>query len=299
MKCSKVLRLLPLYFDGILTQVSTEEVASHLRACPTCTAELLKIERLAQALASISDVELPRSLAEALESILRKRNIHRLSTKARRYSIERRASLRRAALNLGYAALVAALVFAVAKSNVWQNRQAPSASAPSAVEKQASRPPIELKQPLKEKSAEPGVESLERFKGGAGLSLQPEVAISKKDYAVEDVEDVKFTSVVLSFADQYTADDATTLRDRMVSGIIDAAGQAGQDAGSTARALSTALAAVDKPALPAYAERASLQGRDVWLFVLVWSPAGSTGPLSSASVVVIDTASNEVVHTTE
>jgi len=141
------------------------------------------------------------------------------------------------------------------------------------------------------------VESLERFKGGIGLSLQPEVAISKQDYTVEDVDDVKFTSVVLSFADRYTAEDAVALRGKMVSGIIDAAGQAGQDIGSTSRALSTALAAIDKPALPAYAERASLQGRDVWLFVLVWSPGGSTGALSSASVVAVDPASNEVVLT--
>ncbi|MDP2212184.1 MAG: zf-HC2 domain-containing protein [Candidatus Aquicultor sp.] len=297
MKCSKALRLLPFYYDGILRQERAEEVASHIRACPSCSAEFLKIERLSQALSSLSDVELPRSLAEELESTLRKRNVHRLSTKARRYSIAKRASLLRAALNLGYAALFAALIFAVAQTSTWQNWQAPSASAPSALEKQNSRPPVKLKQPLKEKSAEPGVESLERFKGGIGLSLQPEVGISKEDYAVEDVEDVKFTSVVLSFADRYTAEDAVALRDKMVSSIIDAAGQAGQDAGSTSRALSTALAAVDKPALPAYAERASLQGRDVWLFVLVWSPAGSTGALSSASVVVIDPASNEVVHT--
>jgi hypothetical protein len=297
MKCSKALRLLPLYYDDVLRQERADEVASHIRACPSCSAELQKIEQLAQALSSLSDVELPRSLVEELQSTLRKRSVHRLSTKARRYCIEKRAPLLRAARNVGYTALAAAIVFAAVKSGLWQNRQAPTATPPNATVIENSRPPIELKQPLKEKSAEPGVESLERFKGGIGLSLQPEVGISKQDYAEEDVGDVKFTSVVLSFADRYTAEDAVTLRDKMVSGVIDAAGQAGQDVGTTSRALSTALAAIDKPALPAYAERARLQGHDVWLFVLVWSPQGSTGPLSSASVVVIDAASNQVVHT--
>lgn len=296
MKCSKALRLLPLYFDKTLTPASAEEVTLHIDACPLCSAELVKLENLSQTLASLSNVELPRSLATELESILRKRKIHRLSIAARRYSLERRSSILRLALNAGYAILVLLIVFAVSKSAIWQNRQTPSASSSNTSREEASRPPIELKQPLKEKKAEPGAESLGSFKGGAGLSLQPEVAVSKQDYALEDVDDVKFTSVVLSFAEEYTADDAVTLRDKMVSGVIDAAGRAGQDAGSTSRALEAALATIDHPALPAYAERASLQGREVWLFVLVWSPRGSTGPLSSASVVVIDPVSNQVLR---
>lgn len=297
MKCNQALRRLPLYFDKTLAPASADEVASHVKACPSCAAELLKIERLSQVLASLADVELPQSLATELTSILRKRNLHRLSTEARRYSIEKRSSILRSALNAGYAALIILIVFAVTKSAIWQNWQAPSADSPGTPREETARPPIELKQPVKEKMAEPGAESLESFKGDAGLSLQPEVAISKQDYALEDIDDVKFTSVVLSFADEYTANDAVALRDEMVGAVIKAAGQAGQDVDTTSQALSAALSAIDKPALPAYAERASLQGRNVWLFVLVWSPEGSTGPLSSASVVVIDPVSSQVVRT--
>lgn len=296
MDCRKARVSLPLYYDGTLAPQDTEDFEAHLRACPSCAGELAAIERLAELLDSLAGTALPQSLAAEIRAMLQRQRPREIALTARRFTATKKASLRRTARNIGFVVLVGIVALAVVTYGPWQDWRSGTAGSGETEVEQETQPPITLKQPPKEKPAEPGAESMRREDGAAGLILSPQVVVSGQAYTSADVEDAKFVPAVLEFAERFTARDVAAQQKPLRTSIITQAVEAGEAEDTIARALTAALGSLDGPALPVYAEKARLDAQDAWLIVLVWSPEGASDALSNASVVVVGAASSKVLH---
>jgi hypothetical protein len=66
MHCPRERSLLEEYFEGVLNERSRSQVAAHLESCAACTAELVQLERLSSALASVPQTDPGPGLLHAI-----------------------------------------------------------------------------------------------------------------------------------------------------------------------------------------------------------------------------------------
>ena len=109
MKCERIRELLSDYINGDLTQAVRALVDSHLESCPSCRAELAKLERMRSILRSFQPVEPPYGFTQKVLASYRARRERRVSP-LRRFLLGE-LQPRRA---LAYAAISLLLVFSFA-----------------------------------------------------------------------------------------------------------------------------------------------------------------------------------------
>src|SRR5680860_973661 len=66
MNCNKIIKLLNLYIDQALDAEYTQTVEEHLKSCPSCREEYLKLKQVVSALTSISPQPAPADFTQNL-----------------------------------------------------------------------------------------------------------------------------------------------------------------------------------------------------------------------------------------
>jgi len=66
MNCQKIKKLLNPYIDHILDAESTQQVEEHLKSCPTCREEYLKLKQVVSTLNSISPYSAPVDFTQSI-----------------------------------------------------------------------------------------------------------------------------------------------------------------------------------------------------------------------------------------
>ena len=69
MSCQEVRLLLSEYLDGEVSAAEGEMVKAHLAGCEFCARELALLRSTAEMLASVGEVEPPKSLLERIEAV--------------------------------------------------------------------------------------------------------------------------------------------------------------------------------------------------------------------------------------
>jgi len=64
MNCQKIIKLLNPYVDQVLDAESTQQVEEHLKSCPTCQAEYLRLKEMVASLNFLPQVSAPQNLTQ-------------------------------------------------------------------------------------------------------------------------------------------------------------------------------------------------------------------------------------------
>lgn len=70
MKCDKILELLPLYAENMLSKEEQGAVCEHLAACPSCQEELRFLKKITEEASNLPEIELSKGFDEALRNKL-------------------------------------------------------------------------------------------------------------------------------------------------------------------------------------------------------------------------------------
>lgn len=308
MNCKNARSILPLYFDNKLGTRELKELEAHLKTCPECSAALHKIEHLAGTLNGMSDVELPESISERLKSQTRpaapKAALRRVSQRL----AASKPRIFRLVANAAYILLLLAAVSVIFKLGFldrfsgygWQNSSKTTVTPETS--KPEFSPPVTLKNPPKAKADEPGAGELNGsadFNPGDKRFPHPQVLVTNKNYDRDSAADAMIKPSVVEFTLNYTTKHVPYFRENLSREIGSQARLDREDGRVVENCVLSLLAKLDKPALPAYAEKARFEGKDVWLVVVTWSErdSGPDSPLSRASLFIIDPVNNAVAYT--
>ncbi len=108
MNCQKIKKLLNLYIDKTLDADMTKQVDEHLKSCPACREEYLKLKQVVSALNSISPQPAPENFTENIMAKISQEDVQIQSSWMD--LLKRRISIPRFSFRLIGAAAVAALV---------------------------------------------------------------------------------------------------------------------------------------------------------------------------------------------
>jgi len=108
MDCQKIKKLLNLYIDQALDAESTQTVEEHLKSCPTCREEYLKLKQVVSALNSISPQPAPADFTQNLMAKISQEEIQIQSSWIDR--LKKQISFPQISFRLAGAAAAAALV---------------------------------------------------------------------------------------------------------------------------------------------------------------------------------------------
>ena len=108
MNCNKIIKLLNPYIDQALDAESTQTVEEHLKSCPTCREEYLKLKQVVSALNSISPQPAPANFTQNLMAKISQEEIQIQSSWIDR--LKKQISFPRLSFRLAGAAAAAALV---------------------------------------------------------------------------------------------------------------------------------------------------------------------------------------------
>ena len=108
MNCQKIKKLLNSYIDQILDRDTAQQVNEHLKSCPTCQDEYLRLKEIVASLNSLSPQPVPENLTENIMTKISQKEIQIQSSWMDR--IKRRISIPRLSIRLAGAAAVAALI---------------------------------------------------------------------------------------------------------------------------------------------------------------------------------------------
>ncbi len=110
MNCQKIIKLLNLYIDKALDAGTAQQVDEHLRSCPACREEYLKLKQVVSALNSISPQPAPTDFNQNLMAKISRKEIQIQSSWMDR--IKKQVSIPQLSFRLaGAAAIVAAVMF--------------------------------------------------------------------------------------------------------------------------------------------------------------------------------------------
>jgi len=294
MDCKRALQFLPAYYDKDLDRSDKIELEAHLNSCPDCSTESKKIERLADALKATYGIGLPLSLAGEFRSFIRRSRPRYLVNKFLLFFVVQRRDVVSFISETAFlSSLVLMTIGVITLYSWWDSSLAPGSTPTETASTAPSMP-----KPAKSKVAEPGAEKLiESGKYVSSNTALPQVVISNKHYARDDIGDIMLNKVILDHSSEYSIAQAAPLKDRLTMAVADKARLLGEDGACAQRCVKTALAILDKPALPVYVEKARFRDKTVWLVVLIWNTGGPSERLSKASVFAIDAAKNSIVYT--
>jgi hypothetical protein len=108
MNCKKIKKLLNPYVDQVLDAESIQQVEAHLKSCPTCHEEYLKLKQVVSALTSISPQSAPADFTQNIMAKISQEQIQIQSSWIDR--IKKQVSIPRLSFRLAGAAAVAALI---------------------------------------------------------------------------------------------------------------------------------------------------------------------------------------------
>ena len=108
MNCNKIIKLLNPYIDQALDAESTQTVEEHLKSCPTCREEYLKLKQVVSALNSISPQPAPADFTQNLMAKISQEEIQIQSSWIDR--LKKQISFPQISFRLAGAAAAAALV---------------------------------------------------------------------------------------------------------------------------------------------------------------------------------------------
>lgn len=305
MDCKRVRLILPAYYDKYVDQRDRTNIKLHLKACTSCADEFARIEKLSNALGAMSGVLLPYSLARELSIDISRSKTKRLATSILRSFIVQRRKLLIYLINMIYLSALVAFVVLSIEFDVWQRLTSTFSSASKETTSQSlnekkRRPLLELPKNSKQKKEEPGVESLNVKSGGpdalAGIP-KPEVIISGNRYSKDDIGDIVAKEVVLDFGSEYTIGKVGDVKDKLINEISDRARDLGEDGNAVKECINSLLVRLNKPALPAYVEKAYFKNKKVWLIVLTWNVGGPSEYLSNVSVYAVDPQQGKIIYT--
>ncbi|MHB8840530.1 MAG: anti-sigma factor family protein [Candidatus Aquicultor sp.] len=294
MDCKRALLFLPAYYDKDLDRSDRVELEAHLDSCAGCSTESKKIEKLADALKATYGIGLPLSLAGKFRSFIRRSRPRYLVNKFLLFFVvQRREIISFTSETAFLSGLVLMTIGVVTMYSWWVSRPAIDPSPTETV----STVPL-MPKPAKSKAVEPGAEKFTKSESYvSSKKALPQVVISNKRYDRDDIGDIMLNEVILDHSSEYSIAQATPLQDRLVMQVADKARLLGEDGACAQRCVNTALAILNKPALPAYIEKARFRDKPVWLVVLIWNTGNPSERLSKASVFAIDAAKNSIVYT--
>ena len=107
MNCNKIIKLLNPYIDQTLDAESTQTVEEHLKSCPTCREEYLKLKQVVSALNSISPQPAPADFTQNIMAKISQKEIQIQSSWLEH--LKRQLSFPRLSFRLAGAAAAAAL----------------------------------------------------------------------------------------------------------------------------------------------------------------------------------------------
>lgn len=125
---------------------------------------------------------------------------------------------------------------------------------------------------------------------------KPEVGLSDTNYDKDTIEQAAIKPVVVNFAQDYRIVEAHAYRQRIVTEMVSRARNLGLNPKTLQNSIEVALTAVNRPALPSYAEHVSSNGKNLWVIVVNWESGKRDVPLSRIAVFAIDAASIRVVE---
>ena len=108
MNCQKIIKLLNPYIDQVLDAEFTQTVEEHLKSCPTCREEYLKLKQVVSALNSISPQPAPANFTQNLMAKISQEEIQIQSSWIDR--LKKQISFPRLSFRLAGTAAAAALV---------------------------------------------------------------------------------------------------------------------------------------------------------------------------------------------
>ena len=108
MNCQKIIKLLNPYIDQVLDAESTQTIEAHLKSCPICREEYLKLKQVVSALNSISPQPAPANFTQNLMAKISQEEIQIQSSWIDR--LKKQISFPRLSFRLAGTAAAAALV---------------------------------------------------------------------------------------------------------------------------------------------------------------------------------------------
>lgn len=290
MDCVNVRDLLSAYIDKELEAEEKEQVEAHLKECPGCKKNLMRMKSAVKMVQSLGELEVPAEVSRSLREIAfaekdkpaHKRN---LFLPRLQYLI--------AAGAVAVIALVAILsqIDTIAPENVTTRQQAQ-------LEKTA--PPSKEYSNTRAQKAEAPTEGgvAEDRTNGASRDLAqtsakkigpwPDVIVSQKDYDTKAADQL-LADIKKKTDGFFTVNDAKELRnqamDLLVHKISDKAGINGELMRGPVSAI---LDQTKRSAIPVYMERAKFSKQDCWLLVVRWGFGGTSNNLDRASLYITD-----------
>lgn len=306
MDCKRARLILPAYFEKRVDQRDKINIELHLKSCAGCADAFAGIEKLSNALKAVSGILLPYSLAGELDIEISRSRTKRLATKVSRSFIIKRRALLAYIVNMLYISALVAFVLLAIRFDI--RRMSIPALFPTSKKESVSQnlgekgkqPLLKLSKNSKRKKEEPGVESLAVKPGRSstlGGMLKPEVVISSNRYTKDDIGDVVAKGIVLDFGSEYTIGRVGDVKDKLISEISNHVQDLGEDGSAVKECINSLLVKLNKPALPAYIEKAYFKNREVWLIVLTWNVGEPSKHLSNVSVYAVDPRQGDVVYT--
>jgi len=108
MNCDKIIKLLNPYIDQALDAESTQNVEEHLKSCPTCQDEYLRLKEMVASLNFLPQVSAPQNLTQNIMAKISQEDVQIQSSWIDQF--KRRISFPRLSFRLVGAAAAAALV---------------------------------------------------------------------------------------------------------------------------------------------------------------------------------------------
>jgi len=108
MNCQKIIKLLNPYLDQVLDAESTQQVEEHLRSCPTCQDEYLRLKEMVASLNFLLQVSTPQNLTQNIMAKISQEEIQIQSSWIDH--LKRQISFPRLSFRLAGSAAAAALV---------------------------------------------------------------------------------------------------------------------------------------------------------------------------------------------
>jgi hypothetical protein len=124
MNCQKIKKLINPYIDQALDQESAQQVEEHLKSCPACNKEYLRLKEMVASLNSISPQSAPEDFTQNLMAKISQEEIQIQSSWMDR--IKRQISIPRFSFRLVGAAAAAALVMFFSFTFIFNTPDTPS-----------------------------------------------------------------------------------------------------------------------------------------------------------------------------
>ena len=75
MNCQKIKKLINPYIDQVLDAESAQQVEEHLKSCPTCREEYIRLKEMVTSLNSVSQVSAPQNLSQSIMTKISREDI--------------------------------------------------------------------------------------------------------------------------------------------------------------------------------------------------------------------------------